>query len=135
MNRLVRVAAIGEAAFGVGLLVVPSIVGQLLLGERLTGAAVPVARVTGLALVGLGAACWPGPATFGFLIYGAAVTVYLVYLGLAGAARGALLWPAAILHLVLTVLLIRLSSADRRRPSRGSAATPAAAGGRRRQTG
>jgi hypothetical protein len=128
MNRLIRFAAVGEAAFGVGLLVVPSIVGQLLIGERLTGAAVLVARVTGMALVGLGAACWPGPATFGLLIYSATVTVYLAYLGLAGAARGALLWPAALLHLVLTVLLIRASSADRRRASRGSAAGRAAAG-------
>jgi hypothetical protein len=129
MNRVVRFTAVGEAAFGVVLLVVPSIVGQLLLGERLTGAAVPVARVTGIALVGLGAACWPGPAAFGLLIYSAAVTLYLVYLGLAGATCGPLLWPAALAHLVLTVLLTRASSSDKRRPSRGSAAARAAPGG------
>jgi hypothetical protein len=129
MTRVVKLAAVGEAAFGVALLVAPSIVGQLLLGERLTGVAVPVARVTGIALVGLGAACWPGPAAFGLLIYSAAVTLYLAYLGLAGATRGALLWPAALLHLVLTVLLTRVSSADRRRPSRRSAAARVAPGG------
>jgi hypothetical protein len=129
MNKVVGSAAVGEAAFGVALLVAPSMVGQLLLGEHLTGAAIPVARVTGLALVGLGAACWPGPAAFGLMIYSGAVTLYLAYLGLTGAARGALLWPAAILHLVLTVLLTRVSSPDRRRPSRGSAAGRAAVGG------
>ena len=36
------------------LLIVPPQVGQLLLGEALTGVAIPVARVAGLALVGLG---------------------------------------------------------------------------------
>jgi len=36
-------AAIGEAATGLALLIVPSFVGQLLLGEQLTGVAVPVA--------------------------------------------------------------------------------------------
>jgi hypothetical protein len=34
---------------GLGLLIVPSLVGQLLLGEALTGVAIPVARVTGIA--------------------------------------------------------------------------------------
>jgi hypothetical protein len=42
------------------LLIVPGLVGRLLLGEELTGIAIPVARVAGIALVGLGMACWPG---------------------------------------------------------------------------
>ena len=46
-------AAIGEAATGLALLIVPSFVGQLLLGEQLTGVAVPVARVAGIALIAL----------------------------------------------------------------------------------
>ena len=54
-------AAVAEAATGLALLIVPSLVGQLLLGEELTGIAVFVARVAGIALIGLGAACWPGP--------------------------------------------------------------------------
>ena len=37
--------------------------------------------------------------------YGAASALYLAYLGFAGAASGALLWPAVVLHLLLTVLL------------------------------
>ncbi len=39
--------------------------------------------------------------------YSAGVTVFLAYLGLSGAATGVLLWPATVLHLVLTVLLAR----------------------------
>lgn len=52
-------------------------------------------------------ACWPGPPLLGMLIYGGAITLYLAYLGLSGASSGALLWPAIIFHLVLTVLLLR----------------------------
>ena len=54
-------AAIAEAATGVALVIVPALVGQLLLGAELAGAAIPVARVAGIALIALGIACWPGP--------------------------------------------------------------------------
>ena len=39
------------------------------------------------------------------LIYGAAVTLYLSYLGIRGDWVGPLLWPAVVLHAVLTLLL------------------------------
>ena len=109
MKTALLLAAIGEAATGVALLIVPSLVGQLLLGEPLTGVATPVARVAGIALIGLGIACWPGPPLIGMLTYSAAVTLYLAYLGLAGGFGGVLLWPAVVLHLVLATLLARAS--------------------------
>ena len=55
--------------------------GQLLLGVDLTGIAVPVARVAGIALIGLAVACWPGPPLVGMLTYSALVALYLAYLG------------------------------------------------------
>lgn len=100
-------AAVGEAATGLGLVLVPSLVGRLLLGSELTGDAVVVARVAGLALIGLGIACWPGTPLIGMLVYGATVALYLGYLGLAGVATGMLLWPAVALHLILAALLTR----------------------------
>ena len=93
------------------LLIVPSLVGRLLLGEELTGIALPVARVAGIALIGLGVACWPGPPRLGMLIYSAAVTLYLAYVGFAGGMNGILLWPAVALHLILTALLTRAAAA------------------------
>jgi hypothetical protein len=51
VRRALVLAAVGEATTGLALLVVPSIVGKLLLGEELTGVAVPVARVAGIALI------------------------------------------------------------------------------------
>jgi hypothetical protein len=96
-----------EAATGLSLLIVPSLVGQLLLGEELTGVAIPVARVAGIALVGLGIACWPGPPVVGMLIYSALVGLYLAYLGFAG-LTGIFLWPAVAVHAILSVFLGRL---------------------------
>ena len=101
------VAAVIEVATGMALLVVPSLVGQLLLGAELTGIAATVARVTGLALIALGVACWPGTAQIGMLTYSATVTLYLAYVGFTGDMSGILLWPAVILHLILTILLVR----------------------------
>jgi len=114
MKTALLLAAIGEAATGVALLIVPSLVGQLLLGEPLTGVAIPVARVAGIALIGLGIACWPGPPLIGILTYSAAVTLYLAYLGLAGGFGGVLLWPAVVLHLLLERNPINLCHSRRR---------------------
>ena len=105
MRRVLALAAVGEIATGLALLVVPSLVGQLLLGEELTGVAIPVARVAGIALVGLGIACWPGTPLVGMLIYSAAVALYLAYVGFAGGSGGMLLWPAVAVHVSLSLLL------------------------------
>jgi hypothetical protein len=107
MKRALVCAAVGEAATGLALLIVPSLVVQLLFGAELTGIAVTVARVAGIALIALGVACWPGTPLIGMLTYSAGVTLYLAYLGLAGGLTGILLWPAVGLHVILTGLLAR----------------------------
>jgi hypothetical protein len=106
MKKVLAAAAAGEAATGLALLVVPSLVGRLLLGTELAGVSLPVARVTGIALIALGTACWPGSTALGgMLAYGALATSYLLYLGIRGEWVGPLLWPAIVLHAVLTLLL------------------------------
>jgi hypothetical protein len=112
-NRVLAFAGAAEVATGLALLVAPSLVGQLLLGVEIAGTATVVARVAGIALVGLGIACWPGPPIIGMVVYGAGVTLYLAYLGLAGGMSGILLWPAVLLHAVLTALLARHSIGKR----------------------
>jgi len=107
MNKALVWAAAAEAATGLALLVVPSIVGQLLLGQELVGIAILVARVAGIALIGLAVACWPGPPLLGMLTYGIAVALYLAYVGIFGGLTGILLWPAVALHAVLSILLCR----------------------------
>jgi hypothetical protein len=106
MKKVLTVAAVVEVATGMALLIVPSLVGRLLFGAEFTGVANPAARVTGIALLALGVGCWPGStARCGMLTYGALVTLYLAYLGVIGEWVGPLLWPAVILHGILTVLL------------------------------
>ena len=107
MKKVLIFAAIGEAATGLALLIVPSLVGQLLLGEPLTGVAIPIARVAGIALIALGIACWPGSPIVGMLTYSILVTLYLVYLGSIAGLTGVFLWPAVALHVVLSFFLSR----------------------------
>lgn len=107
MIRVLDLAAFGEIATGFALVAMPSIVGQVLLGEQLTGVGIPTARVAGIALIALSIACWRNSGLPGMLIYSAAVTVYLAYVGLWGGFTGILLWPGVGLHLLLSILLWR----------------------------
>lgn len=107
MTTALKIAAVGEIVTGMALLLAPSFVASLLLGEGLDGVALPVARVAGIALIGLGIACWPGPPSLGMLTYSTAVAAYLAYLGFDGGATGRLLWPAVLIHVILTALLSR----------------------------
>ena len=115
MKRVLIFSAVGEAGTGLALLIVPSLVGRLLLGEELTGIAIPVARVAGIALIALGVACWPGSdadrspsrALRAMLCYSLFTTLYLAYLGIGGERVGRLLWLAVAIHAILTTLLVR----------------------------
>ncbi len=113
VNRALMFAAVAEIATGAALLAVPALVGQLLLGAEMAGVALTVARMTGIALIALGVACWPGTPLLGMLVYSAGATLYLAYVGLVGGSGGILLWPAVILHAILTVLLARASATGR----------------------
>jgi hypothetical protein len=105
MKSALTLCAILEALTGLVLLTAPSLAGMALLGEPLSGAAIPLARVAGIALIGLAIACRPGPPHLGMLVYSTLVMLYLAFLGLSGGASGWFLWPAVILHLVLSAWL------------------------------
>jgi len=124
MKKVLIFAAVAEVATGLALLIVPSFVGQLLLGEELTGVAVPVARVAGIALVALGIACWPGSPLVGMVTYSAVVALYLSYLGFVGSLAGVFLWPAVVLHVILTALLIWASARGQEMNMQASKSTP-----------
>jgi hypothetical protein len=113
MTKVLIFTGIAESTTGLALLIVPSLVGRLLFGQDLTGVAIPVARVAGIALIGLDIACWPGPSLLGMSTYSAAVSLYLACLGFAGAFTGAFLWPAVVLHSLLTVFLVAALARDR----------------------
>ena len=115
MKKLLLLAAAGEAATGLALLLVPSLVALLLFGVELTGVSVPIARVTGIALMALGIGCLTTQTPTAMLTYGMLVTLYLAYVGVRGEWVGILLWPAASIHAVLTSLLAWAWIKDRRK--------------------
>ena len=112
MNRLLKLTAIIEAATGLGLMAVPSVVVRLLLGSPLdTSAAAMLGRVAGAALLALGVACWLARgdtlsrATRGLvvamLIYNLVATALLAFAGIGFQLHGVVLWPAVVLHAVM----------------------------------
>jgi hypothetical protein len=107
MKKVLVFAAIAEAVTGLALLVIPSLIGQLLLSQQLAGVAIPIARVTGIALIALGISCWPAKPLIGMFAYSSVVTLYFAYVGFVGEFAGVLLWPAAMLHGLLSILLGR----------------------------
>jgi len=109
MKKLLTATAIIEAGTGIGLLVVPSVVAQVLFGATLDSpAAVTVARVAGAALLALGVACWlardEGRAlVVAMLFYNVAAVAILAYAAVGIALSGTGLWPAVGLHTALAV--------------------------------
>jgi hypothetical protein len=114
MSRFLKLTAIIEVLTGLGLLVVPAIVVRLLLNSEISGAALPLGRVAGVALLALGVACWlasndtPSSAARGLvsamLLYNIGATLILGgAAGLGSGLVGLILWPAVILHAVMAV--------------------------------
>ena len=79
-----------------------------------------IGRVAGIALLSLGVGCWFGRqeasggwALAAMLLYNVLVTLYLAFVGLGTEFVGVLLWPAVVVHAVLTMLLAYAWSKDR----------------------
>src|SRR6266513_4332372 len=108
MSRFLKLTAIIEVPTGLGLLVVPAIVVRLLLNSEISGAALPLGRVAGVALLALGVACWlasydtPSSAARGLvsamLLYNIGATLILGAAGLGSGLVGLILWPAVLVH-------------------------------------
>lgn len=110
MPKLLAVVGAAEAFTGLALVSAPSLVVQLLFGAEVSEVGTVMRRIAGIALIAIGVACWPGTPGGGLLIYNAAVALYLAYVGVAGGLAGILLWPAVVLHVIVTALLTRTST-------------------------
>jgi len=112
-QRLLAHCALVEAATGLALLCCPLLVVRLLLGDSVGAPPAALGRVTGIALVTLAIACWPGLGSprgmagpfRAMLAYNLMVATYFGILGMTGPQPGPLLWPAAAIHAALTLLL------------------------------
>jgi hypothetical protein len=114
LDRLMRIlafAAAVEVGTGLVLMVNPAIVVRLLLGMEISEVGMMLGRCFGIALLGLGVACWPSresvsAAHRAMLIYNVLIALYLACLGAIEHVGGWLLWPGVALHAVVALLLI-----------------------------
>ena len=116
MKKLLLSTSVIEAAAGVALIAVPSLVGHLLLGAELAGDSIVVARIAGIALLALGVSCWlahwdgQSCAARGLItamvIYNLGAVVVLGAAGIRSQHAGVALWPAVILHAAMAVWCI-----------------------------
>ena len=113
MKTLHTVNAVVELGAGLALLCFPSPVVMLLLGSPLDApAGLTVARVGGAGLLSLGVACWlargdsESRASRGLgaamLLYDVAAVAILAFAAFAFGLHGVALWPAVVLHAVMT---------------------------------
>ena len=115
MKNLVILAAALEIPTGVVLILAPSYFTWLLFGAEMSGPGEALAPLGGFALLALAVACWPqrgasGPpasAVRALLAFSLLCAAYLAYRGLTAENTGLLLWPAAVGHAVLALLLAR----------------------------
>jgi hypothetical protein len=117
LRWLVRVA---EGVTGLILVAYPPIVTQAVFDAEIAGADTIMARLTGIALIGLRVACWPGKSAhqqlYGMLTYSTLAMLYHLRIGIRGAPVGILLWPAVVVHAVLSVFLVIAHSKERKTP-------------------
>jgi hypothetical protein len=114
MNLLLSLSAVIETGAGLALLIAPSFVVRLLLGSGLDApAAVTLGRLAGAALLALGVACGLGRGdvqshaakslVVAMLVYNAGAVVILGAAGSRSQPVGVALWPAVILHAVMSL--------------------------------
>ena len=112
MRAALTVTAVLEAATGLGILALPSVVSSLILGSPLdTVAASVFARVAGVALLALGVACWLARHDEGaravrglvgaMALYNVGVLALLAHAALVWGASGIALWPILVGHAVM----------------------------------
>jgi hypothetical protein len=117
MKNLLIVTSWSEAATGVALLGLPSVVVSMLLGASLDSpAALAMVRLGGAALLCIGAACWlarndrqsraAGGLLAGLCLYNIAAVAVLVHAGAGLGLSGVGLWPAVFFHAALALWCI-----------------------------
>jgi peptidoglycan/LPS O-acetylase OafA/YrhL len=101
-----------EGLTGLAALITPIIVIDLLFASEIDALGLYLARVLGIALGAFGIATWEWSnqparlnARVGLCLYNLGVGLLLAYFGFVSNGFGILLWPVALLHLVLGLIM------------------------------
>jgi hypothetical protein len=116
MKKLLVITAIFEGLTGLGLVTIPSLLSNILLGEPITeNVGIVVAMVAGSALLSISVSCWLSRASTNataliksLLVYNITVAAVLIYGALVFRINGLGLWPATIAHIALAIWCIML---------------------------
>lgn len=113
MKRLLLVSAGIELGAGLALMCFPSAAVVLLLRSPIESpAAITLGRIGGVALLALGVACWLARNDAGsraargvimaMIVYNLGAVVVLGVVGIQSRPVGVALWPAVVLHVIMT---------------------------------
>jgi hypothetical protein len=112
LKSVVMAAAWLEIVAGAVCLTVLDVACRLLFAVTPAGMARPLGRFAGVALIALGIACLPSRGAMprrrtvqALLVYNIGAATLFAWVGVATTLRGMLLWPAVILHAVITAAL------------------------------
>jgi hypothetical protein len=116
MRRLLVITAVIEVPTGLALLLIPALVVRFLIGGEISGTAIPLGRVAGVALIALGVANWlasfdaasctaRGVAT-AMVIYNLGIAAIFFATGVRSSSVAIGLWPAVGLHAAMGILCL-----------------------------
>jgi hypothetical protein len=118
MKHFLIATAVVEVGAGLALLIAPAFAVLLLLGAEISGAAIPLGRVAGSALLALGVASWfvrddaLSSAARGLLsailVYNIGAVLVLGVAGIQSQSAGVVLWLAVVLHAAMGIWCIAL---------------------------
>jgi hypothetical protein len=112
-KTLLTISSSIELATGIAVIAAPSLVTRVLFSADLTPGGEAIGRVGGCALISLAIACWARAETDltqpirALFLYNLFAGCYLAYLAISGDFASIFLIPAAALHVILALLLIR----------------------------
>jgi hypothetical protein len=108
MKRLLQTTTLLEAPTGLALIILPGFVVRLLLDTGISGVAIPLGRMAGVAVLALGVSCWLASydvtscaargVVSAMVIYNLGAVWILGAAGIQSPPAGILLWPVVILH-------------------------------------
>lgn len=114
--------AVLEGGTGIAAIVVPALVLRLLFNSETDEVGTIATRLAGMAILALAAGCWrvrqsaeTEPMMVAMLGYNALAALLFLLVGSHAVHSGMLLWPAAIFHIAMIVLLV---TAREREPQR-----------------